>query len=94
MTRPSKASSVALCSKSQGKRYRWILLSSEEPARRLTAIEHEVIKSQMANAIKSGQDAYLVIKFEKPAPKVIVLPVCKAAKAGCLHSDKGGIPWE
>jgi hypothetical protein len=86
-------SGVVLSKSGRTRRYRWICLHSKDATRRLTAIEHEVIKRQLELAQKGKDWAYVVVKFETPMPKVVVLPAEKAARMGVISSDKGGIPW-
>ena len=83
-----------LLSRNRGRRgYRWLLFHTEQPTRGLTAIEHETLAKQARIARKAREKAYLVIKFERPEAKVVVLPASRAVKARRLCWDKGGIPW-
>jgi len=84
-----------ICSRNgEGRRYRWLLMHSERPRRRLTPIEHETLRREHELAEMASGAAYLVIKFERPEPKVLVLPAGKAARMGWLTPEKGGIPWD
>jgi len=85
---------VLLSHSKLSRRYRWMFLHTEGSTRRLTAIEHENIKRQIEAARKARQKAYLVVKFERPVDKVVVMPAEKAAQVGRVRSDKGGIPWD
>ena len=86
-------SGVVLSTSGRTRRYRWICLHSRDATRRLTAIEHEVIKRQLGLAQKGRDWTYVVVKFETPMPRVVVLPAEKAAMMGVISSNKGGIPW-
>ena len=86
-------SGVVLSKNEDTRRYRWICLHSRDATRRLTAIEHEVIKRQLGVAQKGKDWTYVVVKFETPMPKVVVLPAEKATRMGVISSNKGGIPW-
>lgn len=74
--------------------YRWFLLHAEGRSMRLTAIDHENVSRQINLARKAGQEAYVVVKFDRPEPKVVVIPAEKAAKMGRISSKTGGIPWD
>ena len=91
---PANAFGVLLSRNSRRRGYRWVFLHAEGPTRRLTAIEHENIKRQTVAARKARQKAYLIVKFERPVGKVVIMPAEKAAQVGRLRSDKGGIPWD
>jgi len=75
-------------------RYRWIMLLARSSARRLTAIEREGLQRQLLLARRHREKVYLVVKFERPPQKAVVLPAEAALKAGQIRSDKGGIPWD
>ena len=75
-------------------RYRWIILLAGRCARRLTAIEREGLQRQLLLARRHREKVYLVVKFERPPQKAVVLPAEAALKAGQIRSDKGGIPWD
>jgi len=92
--RSADAFGVLLSRSRLSRRYRWLFLHAERPTRRLTAIEHENIKRQIEAARKARQKAYLIVKFERPVGKVVIMPAEKAAQVGRLRSDKGGIPWD
>jgi hypothetical protein len=91
--RPTKASDAIVSRNGQGNRYRWIFLHVEGATGRLTAVERENIRRELQHAKKGRQQAYVVIKFERPFAKLIVMPASKASGTGRLRSDKGGIPW-
>jgi len=87
-------SDVLVSRNGRGRRYRWLFLHAEGAVRRTTAIEHENLERQARLARKAREKAYLVVKFELPEPRVVVLPAERVAQMGLLRSDKGGIPWE
>lgn len=73
------------------RRYRWIILLARGSASRLTAIERERLQRQLQLARRHHKKLYLVVKFEHPTQRLIVLPAEAALKAGRIRSDKGGI---
>ena len=77
-----------------GTRYRWLLLRSGRATRRLTPIEREHVERDLQRGRKAGQRVFVVIEFEPPISKLIVLPAAKVLKASRLTSAKGGIPWD
>ena len=91
--RPRRAANVVVSRNGHGTRYRWVLLHARGPSRRLTAIEHETIKRELERGRRAKEQVYLVMEFERPENKLVVLPAIKAAELGQLRSDKGGIPW-
>lgn len=94
LRRPSAFGYILLSRNGRGRRFRWLFLHSKKPWIRLTSIDREAINHQMDLARKAREKAYLVVKFEHPEPKLLILPARTAMKAGRLHSDKGGIPWD
>ncbi len=74
--------------------YRWLLLHAKRDTRRLTAIEHENIQRHLRRGRQAAEQVFVVIKFDRPEPRVVVLPAAKAIKVGRLRSDRGGIPWK
>jgi len=86
---------VLLSRSIQGTRYRWLLFCSERSVKRLTAIEHEGIKRHLSlkRKGKAAEQVYVVVSFQEPVPKVVVLPAAKAFQKGRIRADKGGIPW-
>ena len=91
---PSGLGYVLLSRNGRGKRFRWLFLHSKRPWIKLTAIDREAINHEVELARRAGEKAYLVVKFEQPEPKLLILPARTAEKTGRLHSDKGGIPWD
>ena len=77
-----------------GEKYRWLMFHSNEPTRRLTAIEHEAIKNQIRQGRNHRETVYVVVKFESPISKVLVLPASNAVRTRLLRSDRAGIPWD
>ena len=91
---PESLGNVLLSRNGRGKRYRWLLLHEAGPSRRLTPAERETVERQTRLARKAREQAYLVLKFERPEGKVVVLPMGRAISEHRLSSDKGGIPWD
>lgn len=79
---------------SHGTRYQWLLLRSGRPTRRLTPIEREHVERELRRGRKAGERVFVVVEFEPPISKLVVLPAAKALKASRLTSAKGGIPWD
>ena len=77
-----------------GKSYLWVLLCARGPDRRLTAAERKHMQEHILDSETEGEEAYLVVRFELPAAKVLIIPLAKALEEKRLVSDKGGIPWE
>lgn len=92
--RPPGVSNVLTSRNGRGNRYRWLLLHSERPGIRLRASQCKGLRQGVAFARRANEEAYLVVKFEQPEPKLLILPARKAMKAGQLRSDRGGIPWD
>lgn len=85
---------VLLSRNNAGPRYRWLFAQSDGNSLRLTAADHEHIERQARHARRKGERPYLVVKFERPQPKVVVLPATAAARARVLSAHQGGIPWD
>jgi hypothetical protein len=77
-----------------GKRYRWILLTSEGTKRTLTKSEQLHIRNHLKQAEARRETAYLVVGFAGEPRRVIVLPARTALNASFVRSDKGGITWD
>lgn len=75
------------------KRYRWLLFVAEATTRTLNRFEREDVEYQLKRARELKQEAYVVVRFEKPSRKVVVLPAASALQQRTIHSIKGGIPW-
>ena len=73
--------------------YRWLLFCSQTPTRRLTAPERRMAQRQIDQCKSTGEEGYIVVRFDLPEPKVLIMPLAKALQARRLASDKGGIPW-
>ena len=54
----------------------------------------EQIQEHILDSETEGEEAYLVVRFELPAAKVLIIPLAKALEEKRLASAKGGIPWE
>ena len=77
-----------------GTRFRWLFAHSTDSTLRLTASDHEYLERQARHARQAGERPYLVVKFEQPEPKLLVLPAAKAARTRLLSAKQGGIPWD
>ena len=86
--------SVLLSRNGQGIRYRWLLLCAKRPVRRLTAIEREGIERQLRKARRAGERVYVVLRFERPEGRLLVMPAARALEEARLKSTSGGIPWD
>ena len=91
--KPPGAPGMLLSRNGQGKRYRWLLLRVEGDSVLLTVVDRKRICRQLRLAQISGETAYMVVKFEEPGEKVVVVPAIEAVRTKRLNSDKGGIPW-
>jgi len=89
----SKAPDMLLSRNGRGKLYRWLLRYVEGDSVLLTVVDRKRIRRQLRLARISGETVYMVVKFEEPSGKVLVLPASEAVKVKRLSSDKGGIPW-
>ena len=77
----------------QRRRYRWLFRRVDGNSILLTLVDRKRISRQLRLGQISGETVYLVIKFEEPSGKVLVVPAAEAIKVKRLCSDKGGIPW-
>ena len=59
----------------------------------LTLVDRKRICRQLHLGEISGETVYMVVKFEEPSGKILVVPAAAAIKAKRLSSDRGGIPW-
>jgi len=84
---------VATSRDSAGKRYRWLLLVAKGKSRSLGAAEREDIHNHVKRAKSSGEEPYVVVRFQAPQPKLILLPAESALRARRISALKGGIPW-
>ncbi len=91
--KPSQAPALLLSRNGQGRRYRWLLRRVEGDSVLLTVVDRKRIYRQLRLAQISGETAYMVVKFEEPSGKVLVVPASKAIKTKRLSAEKGGIPW-
>jgi len=78
----------------EGRRYRWMLLVSDEPVLCFGEQERARIRLQIRQARRLKENPYLVVGFLSEPQRVVVVPAAKALKVGCVRSDKGGIAWE
>jgi len=73
--------------------YRWLIFHSEKKVRRFTASDHEYIQRQLKTGKREGDYVFVVVKFDQPTSKVVVIPAYKAATMAKITSMKGGIEW-
>ena len=90
---PRGAANVVVSRNGRSTKYRWVMLHARGPVRRLTAIEHETIERELQRGCRAKDLVFVVVEFERPESKLLVLPAAMAAGIGRLRSDKGGIPW-
>jgi len=76
-----------------GKRYRWLLFTARGKSRTLNRFELEDVKHHSKRARTLNERAYVVVAFQKPECKVIVMPADKVLKRKRILPNKGGIPW-
>ena len=72
---------------------RWLLLLARGKSRTLNRAELEDLRLHLKRAKALNQKAYVVVRFEKPARKLVALSAEKALKNKRILSHKGGIPW-
>ena len=94
LLRPSTISCVLRSRNSGGKHYRWLLLTARGKSRSLSPTEQGDVQYHLKQAERLDEEAYVVVRFEKPACKVVVIPAKTALKKGRILSRKGGIPWD
>ena len=93
IVRPEKAGMlVSQCGRK--KCYRWMLFIAAGPTKKLTAVDHHHIRCQIAKGKKRGEEVYLVVRFGRPACKILVLPAERVARIRLIKSDVGGIFWD
>lgn len=76
------------------KRFRWLLTTARGKTRTLSQLELEDITLHLKRAEQLGEECYVVVKFEKPTGKILVIPARRALKKGRILSHKGGIGWD
>lgn len=76
-----------------GKRYRWLLLMARGKSKTLNRFELEDLKQHSKRASNLNERAYVVVAFQQPDRKVIVMPADKVLKRKRILPTKGGIPW-
>ena len=74
------------------KNYRWLLIDARGKSKALNRAELEDMKYHLKRARSLNQKVYVVIHFQKPEPKVIVLPAERVLKGKRILPTKGGIP--
>lgn len=93
VTLPRGIGCVLQSKNSGGKRYRWLLLEARGKSKTLNRFELEDVEYHLKRAGALNQDAYVVVNFQKPESKAIVLPAASALKRQRILPSKGGIPW-
>lgn len=73
--------------------YRWLLLFAQGKSKTLNRAEIEDMRHHLKRARRLKQKAYMVINYQKPVGKVIVLPADRVLKRKRILPSKGGIPW-
>jgi hypothetical protein len=94
VSKSNEAAGILLSQCGHGNHYRWLLLTIQGPSSRLTAADHNYFKRQLAIGRKAGEQAYLVVRFDLPVVKLVVLPADRVLRIQILKSDRGGIPWD
>ena len=87
-------SRVLVSRNGQGRRYRWLLLCASGQTRSLTTREMDRLRRQSQIAHRKREDAYVVVHFEPPVDKLLVLPAESVLKNPRVSAAKGGISWE
>ena len=90
---PINAPAMLLSRNGRDRRYRWLLRCVEGDSVLLTVVDRKRICRQLRLAQLSAETVYMVVKFEEPSGKVLIVPAAEALKVKRLSSDKGGIPW-
>lgn len=91
---PPKGVTCVLQSKNAGgKRYRWLLFTARGKSKTLNRFELEDMKHHLERARGLNEKAYVVVAFQKPECKVIVVPADRILKSKRILPNKGGIPW-
>ena len=77
-----------------GNRFRWLFLAAKAKTKAVNEYERADIEHHLRRAQALNQKVYLVVGFEKPKPKLVVLPGEAVLRKGTIASSKGGIPWK
>ena len=76
------------------RRFRWLLMACEEPARAFSREERARLRREIALALRSQEKPYIVVGFAGKSRRIVVIPASSAVAAGVVRSDRGGIAWE
>lgn len=76
-----------------GLKYRWLLFQAKGKSRTLSGFEYEDVRHHISQAQRSGHKTYVVVRFRKPVPKVIVIPAERVLKRNRILPHKGGLAW-
>jgi hypothetical protein len=85
---------VVVSRNGEGRRYRWVILCAAGATRPLTPHEKRHLWRQSQIARRKREDAYVVVHFEPPVDKLLVLPAESVLKNPRVSAAKGGISWE
>ena len=84
---------VLVSRKGRAKGYRWLLRCAEGESLLLSPAQRKHLRRQVRVAERVNERAYVVIRFEGTATKVVVMPAGEAIRARRLSCDRGAIPW-
>jgi hypothetical protein len=76
------------------KSFRWVLTTSDEPARVFSTDERRRLRSEIALATRSREKPFVVVGFSREPRRIVAIPASAALAAGVIRSDRGGIAWE
>ena len=76
-----------------GKRYRWLLLTARGKSKTFNRFELDDLAYHEQRARKLKQTAYVVLGFQRPQRKVMVVPVDKVLRNKRVLPTKGGLVW-
>ena len=76
-----------------GKRYIWLLTESIDSIKSFNEAELEYIREYDEQGKKNDKQVFVVIKFNSPISKVIIIPANRVIKSSIVDSSKGGIAW-
>jgi len=90
---PKGATCVLQSRNAGGKQYRWLVFAAPGRSKTLNRFELEDLKQHLKRARSLRETVYVVVRFEEPEQKVIVMPADKVLKRKRILPTKGGIPW-
>jgi len=76
-----------------GKKYRWLLVTARGKSKTFNRFELDDLAYHEERARKLKQTAYVVVGFQKPQRKVIVVPAEKVLRNKRVLPTKGGLVW-